>query len=76
MNSINKDLNLLFSTPIWTMLVDDYESINVEMLNYIKSLQKEDPKGINKSNVSGWHSKAFDMEHASVLNFFNKIQKI
>ena len=74
MASNSKDLNLLFSTPVWTMLVDDYESINAEMLNYIKSLQAEDPKGINKSNISGWHSKAFDMEHASVLNFFNKIQ--
>ena len=75
MNSTNKDLNLVFSTPIWTMLIDDYESINAEMLDYIKSLQVEDPKGEFKSNVFGWHSKPFDLKHASVLNFFNKIQK-
>jgi len=75
MNSTSKDLNLVFSTPIWTMLVDDYESINAEMLDYIKSLQAEDPKGEFKSNVFGWHSKPFDLKHASALNFFNKIQK-
>ena len=71
----NKELNLVFSTPIWTMLVDDYKSINAEMLGYIKALQAENPKGINKSNVSGWHSNPFDMKHSSVLSFFNKIQK-
>jgi uncharacterized protein (TIGR02466 family) len=75
MTSSNQDLNLVFSTPIWTMIVDDYKSINTDMLNYIKSLQAEDPKGINRSNVSGWHSNPFEMKHTSVLSFFNKIQK-
>ena len=74
MNSKVNELNLVFSTPIWAFLIDDYKNINSEMNLYIKNLQDNDPKGVAKSNITGWHSNSFDMEHKSVLNFFNLIQ--
>ena len=64
------DLNLVFSTPIWAFLVDNYANINKEMLEYIKGLQNQDPKGLIRSNISGWHSNSFDMKNNVVLNFF------
>ena len=61
MNDKVSDLNLVFSTPIWGFLVKDYTKLNVNMLEYITELQKNDPNGIKKSNVFGWHSKNFEM---------------
>ena len=74
MNDKILDLNLVFSTPIWGFLVKDYEKLNINMLEYIKELQKSDPEGVNKSNVFGWHSKGFDMNDKKVSYFFESIK--
>lgn len=74
MNSKAKELNLVFSTPLWAFVIDDHETLNAEMFNYIANLQIQDPKGLKRSNISGWHSNSFDMKNKSVLKFFNSIQ--
>jgi len=74
MNDKVSDLNLVFSTPIWGFLVKDYVKLNTNMLKYIKELQKNDPEGVNKSNVLGWHSKSFDMNNKKVSYFFESIR--
>jgi len=74
MNDKVLNLNLVFSTPIWGFLVKDYAKLNINMLEYIKELQKSDPEGVNKSNVFGWHSKSFDMNNKAVLYFFESIK--
>ena len=74
MNSKANELNLVFSTPLWAFIIDDHENLNTEMLGYITNLQKQDPKGVKRSNISGWHSNAFDMQNKSVLKFFKSIQ--
>ena len=61
MNSKANELNLVFSTPLWAFIIDDHENLNTEMLGYITNLQKQDPKGVKRSNISGWHSNAFDL---------------
>ena len=61
--------NLIFPTPIWTMQLDNYENVNELMFNYIKSQQKSDEIGINKSNVKGWHSKDFDLNDKDPQTF-------
>ena len=61
--------NLIFPTPIWTMQLDKYENVNELMFNYIKSQQKSDEIGINKSNVKGWHSKDFDLNDKDPQTF-------
>ena len=65
--------NLFFSTPVWTFQISNYESVNEEMYNYIKSEQKKDGKGITKSNIKGWHSKDFRLETKEPQNFINLI---
>ena len=65
--------NLFFSTPVWTFQINNYENVNEEMYNYIKSEQKKDGTGITKSNIKGWHSKDFSLETKEPQNFINLI---
>ena len=74
MHTTAKELNLVFSTPIWAFQINNYENINIEIHKYIKNLQNIDPEGVIRSNISGWHSNAFDMQNEIVQKFFNLIQ--
>ena len=65
--------NLLFPTPVWTMQLDNYKIINEVMYRYIKSAQNEDQKGINKSNIKGWHSQDFDLNQEEPQKFISFI---
>ncbi len=65
--------NLLFPTPVWTLQLKNYEKLNEEMYTFIKSNQIKDDKGINKSNIKGWHSKDFDLQEKEPKNFINFI---
>jgi uncharacterized protein (TIGR02466 family) len=80
MNEKLSDLNLVFSTPIWGSLIDDFENLNKKMRNYIKKMQNNNPEGINKSNILGWHSPDFNLEDEEVKFFIkaisSKIQKV
>ena len=67
-------MHLFFSTPIWASKINNFESVNNEMFEYISSLQKKDPLGIIKSNFKGWHSKNFDMKDAEPKNFIEEIK--
>ena len=74
MNDKIFDLKLVFSTPIWASMVKDCIKLNINMHEYIKELQKNDPSGIKKSNLFGWHSKNFEMNDEKVINFFANIK--
>ena len=80
MNEKLSDLNLVFSTPIWGSLIDDFENVNHKMLQYIKNLKKKDSTGLNKSNILGWHSPDFNLEDEECKYFIQaistKIQKV
>ena len=65
--------NLLFPTPVWTIQLDNHKNINEKMYEFIKSNQKKDNIGINKSNVKGWHSKDFDLNEKIPQNFISFI---
>ena len=65
--------NLLFPTPVWTIQLENYKNINEEMHDYIKSKQKNDQIGINKSNIKGWHSKDFNLNDKEPQNFITFI---
>ena len=67
------ELNLTFATPIWTSIISKHREINEKMFRYIKSLQKKDRSGINRSNLLGWHSKDFDLELEEPRFFINSI---
>ena len=63
--------NLFFPTPVWTLQLNNYKKVNEEMYTFIKSNQIKDEKGINKSNVKGWHSKDFNLQEKEPKNFIN-----
>ena len=65
--------NLFFPTPVWTLQLDDYQSINEQMYKFIKITQSKDHEGINKSNIKGWHSKDFNMQENEPKNFIKFI---
>ena len=67
------DLNPTFVTPVWTSIIPRHKEVNEKMFIYIKSLQKEDLSGINRSNLLGWHSKNFDLELEQPRFFVNSI---
>ena len=65
--------NLFFPTPVWTLQLGDYQSINEQMYKFIKSAQSKDQQGISKSNIKGWHSKDFNMQENEPKNFIKFI---
>lgn len=65
--------NLIFSTPVWTIQLDNYNDVNEQMYNYIKSAQENDKIGITKSNIKGWHSEDFDLNQKEIQNFIAMI---
>ena len=73
MKTSDKDINLIFSTPIWTTLVSNHKELNTIMYKYIKNLESENPLGITKSNLMGWHSKDFDLNIEEPRFFVNSI---
>ena len=68
-----KKPNLLFPTPVWTLELENFKSVNEDMYNYIKNEQASDSSGINKSNIKGWHSKDFDLDHSEPKKFIKLI---
>ena len=73
MTKKKSELNLAFSTPIWTSIIPNYRDVNDKMLKYIKSLQLINPNGISKSNLLGWHSPYFQLEDDEPKFFVNSI---
>ena len=39
------ELKLFFSTPVWVSRVKNHEEVNKKILEYIKSLESQNPKG-------------------------------
>lgn len=66
---------LFFSTPIWASKIKEFEKTNIEMLNYINNLKKDDPAGILKSNFKGWHSKDFKLKDEQPAKFISVIKE-
>ena len=70
------EINLVFSTPVWTSIVPKYEEINEKMLTYINELKSNNPEGKIRSNIVGWHSKNFDLKLPEPNFFINSISPI
>ena len=67
------ELKLFFSTPVWVSRVKNHEEVNKKILEYIKSLESQNPKGVQKSNSKGWHSQDFDMNADNIKDYINSI---
>ena len=68
-----ENMHLFFSTPVWIEQINSFKSINDELKAYIYQAKKENPDGVKKSNVSGWHSEGFDLKNQSLKNFISAI---
>ena len=73
MTKRNSELNLAFSTPIWTSIIPNFQELNEKLYKYIKELHSKNPDGITKSNLLGWHSEDFDLESDEPKYFINSI---
>lgn len=73
MTKRNSELNLAFSTPIWTSIIPNFQELNAKLYKYIKNLYSNNPDGITKSNLMGWHSEDFDLESHEPKYFINSI---
>ena len=76
MNNRITDLSLIFSSPLWTTIVPNHKEINEKMYNYIQTLRTNDPKGIIRSNLFGWHSQNFNLKDSEPQFFINGISSI
>ena len=67
----------LFPQPIFKYQVDDYKTLNSELIKYIYKLREEDSDGVKKSNINGWHSKSFNLSDVNNIpnKFFSHISK-
>lgn len=68
-------MHLFFSTPVWINKINNSESINTELKNYIYKKKEKNPEGTKKSNVNGWHSDEFDLKNENLKNFISEISK-
>ena len=73
MTSRISELNFFFLTSVWTSKINNYDVINQNILEYIKNLETNDNKGLQKSNVKGWHSPNFDLNTNEVKKYVEAI---
>lgn len=62
MNENKIGLNLLFSTPIWSTVLNNHVDLNNGLTDYIHDLKQKNPQGSQRSNINGWHSPDFDLK--------------
>ena len=60
---MSKILHKLFPSPVFQFKIENFESLNKQLSEYIYDLKKNDEKGIQRSNVNGWHSPSFDLNN-------------
>jgi len=76
MNNRKTNIKNIFSTPIWTSILPNFEEINIKMYSYIENLRLNNPEGKIKSNLIGWHSQNFNMKDENCIFFLNNISPL
>ena len=67
----------LFPEAVFKYKFEKFEKFNPELSKYIYDLNKQDNKGITRSNKGGWHSKDFDLRDGNSIQvkFALELQK-
>tara|TARA_B100000963_G_C22577755_1_gene649335 strand:- start:556 stop:1170 length:615 start_codon:yes stop_codon:yes gene_type:complete len=67
----------LFPQPIFKYKLENYKEWNQKLSDYVYKLKEFDNKGLERSNVSGWHSKPFDLkdQNSTQHKFFLTISR-
>ena len=58
-----------FPHPIFQYKLENYQSHNKELLEYIYRLREKDAKGQKRSNIDGWHSPFFDLDNKETKGY-------
>ena len=76
---LNYNIRNIFPTCIHELTVCNFHEVKDELIRKSYELKKNDPKGIEVSNVGGWHSKTGQLKNNdSTLNsiIFNSIRRL
>ena len=65
----NAEVFKFFPEPVFKYTFEEAGNFNEKLSEYIYKLQKEDPKGTNKSNKGGWHSQNFKLNDKNSIQF-------
>ena len=63
-------IHKFFPVPVFEQKLENFESLNLELENYIYELKKKDPDGQKRSNAGGWHSPFFNINESAVIKKF------
>ena len=67
-------MHLFFPTPVWISEIENFDIINQSLIKFIYEEKNNDPSGIRRSNIKGWHSKQFDLNHSSLQIFLKTLK--
>tara|TARA_B100000965_G_C19539694_1_gene734997 strand:- start:610 stop:1218 length:609 start_codon:yes stop_codon:yes gene_type:complete len=72
-----KNLYKLFPEPVFHYKLNNYQDHNKKLLKYIYDLYENDKKGVQRSNVDGWHSRSFKIvdKESPAYAFFQETKK-
>ena len=73
----NRNVLKLFPQPLIHYKFEDYKEQNIELEKYIKNLYEKDSRGLQRSNIDGWHSPDFSLKEkdTAAYKFFISLRK-
>lgn len=75
MNNFN--ILKLFPEPVFKFKVEEYQTLNKDLAEYIYNLREKENVGLKRSNRGGWHSENFKLGFKNTIqnNFALTVQK-
>ncbi len=65
----NREILKFFPQPVFKYKIQDYKSMNAQLSNYIYNLKKKNEKGLDRTNVNGWHSENFNLKDTNSVQY-------
>ena len=65
----NREILKFFPQPIFKYKVQDYKQVNAQLSDYIYNLKRENEKGLDRTNVNGWHSQNFNLKDKNSIQY-------
>ena len=65
----NSEILKFFPQPVFKYKIKYYEQVNAQLSGYIYDLKKKNEKGLDRTNVNGWHSENFDLKDKNSVQY-------
>lgn len=65
----NSEILKFFPQPVFKYKIKDYEQVNAQLSDYIYDLKRKNEKGLDRTNVNGWHSENFDLKDKNSVQY-------